>query len=310
VLNPKKEWITRQDERLRIVSDELWGRVKARQTAQTHRIGERIRQGMSRGAAIRTGTGGKFLLSGLLRCGHCGSAYVIAGVDRYACSGHTNGGDALCENNAMLRRQLAEAEVLAGIKRELRSPEVINELVRRVRAALRARKPKAPDHAGRIKHLRVKIDNLADAIASGALRSSPTIAAKLAAAEGELERLTAAQAESVRAVDVTPLLADLPARAVRAIEQLEATLSNGDIPKAREEIRKHVGTVTIEADAREIRIYSEQNVSAVLLRIAGAAHTSIDGSGGSIRHLLARLPRHHVHRKDPLAAALAAWRSK
>ena len=282
VLNPRKEWITRQDERLRIVSDELWQRVKARQAAQTHRIGERVSRGMSKGAAIRTGTGGKFLLSGLLRCGHCGSAYAIAGVDRYACSGHTNGGDAMCGNNAMLRRQVAEAEVLAGIKRDLRSPEVIDEIVRRVRAALRARKPSAPDHAGRIKQLRAEAENLADAIASGALRASPTLAAKLTAAEAELERLTATQAEPVRAVDVTPILADLPARAGRALERLEETLAAGDIPRAREEIRTHVGTVTIEADERELRLYGERNVAAVLLRAAGTAHSSIDGSGGRI----------------------------
>jgi site-specific DNA recombinase len=281
VLNPRKEWITRQDERLRIVSDELWERVKARQVAQTHRIGERVSRGMSKGAAIRTGTGGKFLLSGLLRCGHCGSAYAIAGVDRYACSGHTNGGEALCANNAMLRRQVAEAEVLAGIKRELRSPEVIDEIVRRVRAALRARKPKAPDHSARIRQLRAEVENLADAIASGGLRASPTIAAKLTAAEGELERLTA-QPEPVRMVDVTPLLADLPDRAERAVMRLEETLGAGDVPKAREEIRGHVGTVTIEADEREIRLYGERNVAAVLLRAAGAAHSSIDGSGGRI----------------------------
>ena len=282
VLNPKKEWITRQDERLRIVSDDLWARVKARQVDQSHRIGERVSRGMSKGAAIRTGTGGKFLLSGLLRCGHCGSAYAIAGVDRYACSGHTNGGDALCGNNAMLRRQVAEAEVLAGIKRDLRSPEVIDEIVRRVRSALRARKPKVPDHSARIRQLRVEIENLADAIASGALRGSPTLAAKLSAAECELERLAAAQTEPARVVDVTPLLVDLPAKAMLAVERLEETLAAGDIPKAREEIRKHVGTVTIEADEQEIRLYSEQNVSAVLIRAAGSAHSSIDGSGGRI----------------------------
>jgi site-specific DNA recombinase len=130
---------------MRIVSDELWERVKLRQAEQARTTGKRVASGMSKAAAIRTGTGGKFLLSGVLRCGHCGSAYAIAGVARYACSGHTNGGNALCANSAMLRRQVAEAEVLAGINRDLCSPEVITEICHRVRAALHCPKLSAAD---------------------------------------------------------------------------------------------------------------------------------------------------------------------
>lgn len=284
VQNPRKEWITRQDERLRIVSDELWARVKKRQAEHAHRIGDAVRRGLSKGAAIRSGTGSKFLLSGLLTCGHCGSAYSIAGVDRYACSGHTGGGETLCGNNATLRRQLVEREVLAGIKRDLSSPEIIEEICRRARAALKVSKPKAADHSGRIEQLKREIENLADAIASGALRASPALAKKLTVAEEELERLTSALvAPAAPVADVTRLVADLPARAVRAVERLEETLAAGDLPRAREEIKQHVGTVTIEADEREIRLYSEQGVAAALLRAVGAAqHASNVGSGGRI----------------------------
>ena len=48
------------------------------------------------------------------------------------------------------------------------------------------------------------------------------------------------------------------------------------------EIRARVGAVTVEADKREIRLYSEQGVAVSLLRAAGGAHASIDGSGGLI----------------------------
>lgn len=285
VQNPRKEWIIRQDERLRIVGDELWARAKARQAGHAHRIGDAVRRGLSKGAATRSGTGSKFLLSGLLRCGQCGSAYSIAGVNRYACSGHTGGGDTLCGNNATLRRQLVEREVLAGIKRDLSSPEIIEEICRRVRATLRTGKPKAADHSARIAQLKRETENLADAIASGALRASPTLAARLTAAEEELERLTRAQAApAAPAADATRLLADLRARAARAVERLEETLAAGDVPRAREEIKQHVGTVTVEADEREIRLYSEQGVAAALLRAAagGVQYASNVGSGGRI----------------------------
>lgn len=283
VQNPKSEWVVRQDERLRIVSEELWQRVKERQSDQARRIGDRVRAGMTKGAAIRGSTAGKFLLSGLLKCGACGSSYAIAGVDRYACSGHTNGGDALCPNNAMVRRQAVEREVVAGLKRQMRDPAVLDEICRRVRA-LRSQKPKAPDHRARIGQLKHEIENLADAIASGVLRASPTLAGRLASAERELGELEAAQArESAPKADVTQLLADLPARAHRAVEELEHTLAQGDVPRAREEIRGRVGAVIVDADAREIRLWSERGgVAASLLRVANAPYSSIDGSGGRI----------------------------
>ena len=156
--------------------------MKQRQAEQTRRIGERIKRGMSKADAIRTGAGPKYLLSSLLRCAHCGSSYAIAGRDVYACSGHTNSGAALCRNDARLHRTVAEKELMAGIKRAMRAPEIREEFCRRVRAALGKPKAKVPDNAPRIAELRAQIDHLADAIASGALRTSTVLAARLAAA--------------------------------------------------------------------------------------------------------------------------------
>ncbi len=286
VQNPKSEWITRQDGRLRIVSQELWERVKTRQAVQAGRIGARVRHGMSKAAAARTGAGPKYLVSGLLRCGHCGSNYAIAGRGIYKCAGHTNGGAALCANDALLHREEIEAEVLAGIKRDLRSPAVIDEICRRVRLALRAgaHSHRVADRSARIAQLRQEAANLAEAIACGGLRASPTIAGRLAASERELERLLAAEAAAATApvTDVTRLLADLRVRATQAVDQLERTLAAGDIVRARAAIKEHVGTVTVEADVREIRLYSEQgSMTATLLRAAGA-DASLCGSGGRI----------------------------
>lgn len=79
------------------------------------------------------------------------------------------------------------------------------------------------------------------------------------------------------------LLADLPKLAERAVDRLEQTLGSGDVTRAREEIRSHVGTVTVEANAREFWLYSAQGVSAVLLRAVGGAHSTNVGSGGTLR---------------------------
>lgn len=81
--------------------------------------------------------------------------------------------------HAFIQTQVAEHEVVAGIKRDLRSSESIEEVRRRVRAAKRAAtKSKAPDYPARIAVLKQKVANLADAIASGILRASPTLAGR------------------------------------------------------------------------------------------------------------------------------------
>jgi hypothetical protein len=81
---------------------------------------------------------------------------------------------------------------------------------------------------------------------------------------------------------VTRLLADLPMRAAQAIHRLEETLAGGDVIRARKEIRVHVGSVTVQADEREIRLYSEQDtVASALLRTVGS-DASLYGSWGRI----------------------------
>lgn len=282
VANPPSEWITRQDERLRIISDELWHRARARQRHQSAAVGERVKRGMKEGDARRTGAGPKFLLSSLLRCGHCGSSYAIAGRDVYACSGYTSSGGTLCANDSLLRRQTAEAEVLAGIKRQMLSPAVIDEICRRVRAEMRKPAALPIDRQPRICQLKDEISNIVEAIAGGVLRPSPALAARLAAAEAEVLELEAAKtAVAAPVADVSMLLADLPKRARRSVKDLERTLASGDIPRSRQEIRDKVGIVTVEATAEEIRLFSEQgHVAAALLRVGNSA--SLFGSGGRI----------------------------
>lgn len=45
----------RQEERLRIVPQDLWERVRARQRERSHDVGERVKRGLSHVAANHTG---------------------------------------------------------------------------------------------------------------------------------------------------------------------------------------------------------------------------------------------------------------
>src|SRR5262249_27665396 len=136
--NPPSEWITSEKERLRIVPQELWDRVKARQARRTATIGRRVAAGLSRNAARRVGGEPKFPFSGLLKCGVCGANFIMAGKDHYACSTRVNGGKSLCSNDAYLKKSEIEPGLVAGIKRQLAEPEVLKEIQRRVRLRLKS----------------------------------------------------------------------------------------------------------------------------------------------------------------------------
>lgn len=91
-LNPEAEWIVKDVPELRIVDDELWQAVKARQAVTSAKYAN-----VAEGIGIRkhhkknrlNGTHRpKTLLSGLVFCGCCGGPFSIRGSDRFACSTH------------------------------------------------------------------------------------------------------------------------------------------------------------------------------------------------------------------------------
>lgn len=287
VPNPQADWIIHQDESMRIVPEPLWQAVKARQRLQAEHIGERVKSGLKRQSASRTGRGPKYLLSGLMRCGQCGSAYVIASATSYACASYINGGSSACTNSARFRRDAAERVILEGVRRELASPAVADEVLRRVRARLRELSRPRPASTARIAELERQIANLLDAVAAGGLRGSTSLAERLRAAEAELASLKAMPAPAA----AERLLPDLAARFARQLERLPQVLS-GDVVRARTALAQHLGPLTVTATEAEIQFWNEKGHAEVaLLRAVGAGTASICGSGGSIRQLFASLPR-------------------
>jgi hypothetical protein len=117
----------------------------------------------------------------------------MADARAYACSSYVNG--AACTNKIRVSRTLAESIILDSVRTDLRDPELIAEVERRFRRAITARKPKA-DVGRRVAALQQEIENLADAIAGGLLKSSPVLARRLAAAEAELSKLQTSRPES------------------------------------------------------------------------------------------------------------------
>jgi len=128
-LNPPEAWITQEVPQLRIVEDDLWQAVKARQEdlATTHAtVIAATRAAITN--RLNASHRPRSLLSGLLVCGSCGSPYSLRGQDRYACSAHVMSGT--CGNNRTISRSQLEARVLAGLKEKLMAPEIAAEAMR------------------------------------------------------------------------------------------------------------------------------------------------------------------------------------
>ena len=114
--NPPAEWIREPAPQLRIVEDELWERVAARQKHVS----------MEPAALARKP---KRLLSGLMRCALCDSAMTLNG-GKYACSGHRGRGT--CLNTKIIAAKTVERRVVEGIRAKLLAPAAVAEAVRSI----------------------------------------------------------------------------------------------------------------------------------------------------------------------------------
>jgi len=91
---------------LRIIEDDLWQSVKARQkTLQkaSPRLWDKRRP--------------KYLLSGLLKCGVCGGGYSMASQTHVGCSTARNKGT--CDNRRTIKRETLEQRVLGSLRAHL-----------------------------------------------------------------------------------------------------------------------------------------------------------------------------------------------
>jgi len=111
--NPESEWVIHEAEHLRIVDDELWAAVKARQGDLNKR------------KKFQSHKRPKYLLSGLLKCGKCGSGYSIEGHGKYACSNLQNNGT--CDNNLRIKRTDLEEAILNGLRTYLMDDALLGE---------------------------------------------------------------------------------------------------------------------------------------------------------------------------------------
>lgn len=192
-LNPPEEWTIKEVPVLRIVDDQLWQAVKARQRSVkvAHAIG-----GKASINQIHERRRPRYLLSGLTKCGCCGAGFTLISAHHVGCATARNKGT--CSNRLSVRRERLEARVLNALSSRLMDPQLFAEFceeftreMNRARMEASGTFEAARRELGRIK---VQIKKLIEAIKNGV----PPLSVK-----DELIELEARKAELLAALSST-----------------------------------------------------------------------------------------------------------
>lgn len=117
--NPESEWVIQEAPELRILDDDLWNAVKARQ--DDNRI-ERDESGLADVRTMNYRRRPKYLFSGLTKCACCGGGYSAISATLIGCSTARNKGT--CDNRVNIRREELETRVLNALRTKLVDPEM------------------------------------------------------------------------------------------------------------------------------------------------------------------------------------------
>ena len=242
-LNPESEWVIQDLPELRIVDNALWEKVRTR----LGDIRESPRVAKARESRFWERRRARHLLTGLVRCGCCGSALAAVGRDYLACPSARSRGT--CDNRKGIRRDHLEALVLTGLKERLMQPDLVKEFVTAfneeinrgrhdVELAIEARRRE-------LARVVAKLEGLTNAIADG-LRTPGLLRT--------LEGLEAQKAEIERAIDAAPAPAprihpNVAELYRRKVENLHAALGADDTrAEAADILRGLIEAILIRPD--------------------------------------------------------------
>ena len=192
--NPPDTWVRGATPDLRIIGQDLWDQVKARQGATRTQILDARDQGD--GPQAHKARRARYLLSGTVECSDCGAGYIMISADRMGCSAARNRGT--CNNRKTLKRIDLEERVLNGLRERLMTPEMITTFVETYQEESRKGKRDAKAARGKAEQdLRAatrEIENIVEAIAQGMFQASmkakmDTLEARKAELEGVLATL-------------------------------------------------------------------------------------------------------------------------
>ncbi|WP_341871220.1 recombinase family protein [Stappia indica] len=245
--NPKEEWQSSDVPELAIVSRDLFEQAQARKRERSVDHPHHHRRP-------------RHMLSGLLRCGACGSGMSTNGKDksgrvRIRCSAATESG--ACPDPKTFYLETVETAVLARLRAEMKSPKVLAEYVKtyheerkRLSAEADANRTRLERRADKLKR---EIDRLVDHLAKG-IGDPYIIGPRSTELYHERQAVLAELEKAPPAFEVVSLHPAILKRYEEQLESLQDALAEGMRSGDREcaeAIRELVETVTIYRDPSE-----------------------------------------------------------
>jgi site-specific DNA recombinase len=245
--NPKEEWQSAEVSDLAIVPHGLFEQAQARKRERSLDLPHYHRRP-------------RHMLSGLLRCGACGSGMSTNGKDksgriRIRCSAATESGS--CPDPKTFYLDAVETAVLAGLRVELKNPKVLAEYVKtyheerkRLSAEADVKRARLERRAGQLKR---EVDRLVDHLAKG-IGDPHVIGPRSTELHYEREDILAELAKAPPAFEVISLHPAILKRYEEQLESLQSALTKGirsGDPESTEAMRELVETVTVYRDPSE-----------------------------------------------------------
>ncbi len=287
-INPASEWITTEVPELRIIDDELWQAVRARQ-ADISKVFEPTTRAVRAARAKRLHETRRpaFLLSGLLSCGTCSGRYGIILQDRYGCLNHHRRGT--CDNNRTIRRPVIEQRALAGLKEKLVSPEAVAEAVRAYHEETNRqnheRRAQTLADSQTLAKIERAIASMIAAIEDGLYQ--PAMKTRMAELESQKAEISARlEGSEPRPLDVNPNVAEVYRRKVaRLSNALSDPQTNQEAAAA---IRSLIGEIVLAPGAKRGEVHATLRGELVsILDFANGRSTSGTSAPGAITNAAA-----------------------
>ena len=278
-LNPQEEWLYKEHPDLRIVSDELWGKVKARQ--------EKLNRKHKHLGQCKRPT---YLLTGLLKCGCCGGGYGMVSAKHVGCSTSRNKGT--CDNRRTIKREEVEQRVLGALRTHLMDEELCkvfcDEYVAHANKLRMEHNASLNGYKTELAKVERECKKLAQSIIAGVDPSSLVDHSKdLAARKAQLEALVDTTFEAPTLFH--PKMAD---RYHEEVSRLIASLNTeGSRPEAAELIRGLIEKVVISPREDGDGLYIDLHGS-----LAGILTMATDKGKAAVEASLRQAP---IIRSDP-----------
>jgi site-specific DNA recombinase len=116
-LNEPHRWVVHEVPELRVIPQDLWDAVKAR-----HELLKRDTRPDLVERPFWARQRPRFLITGLAKCGACGSSYVKISANLFGCAAARNRGT--CSNRLNIRLDTLEQMILDGLRHQLMAPDL------------------------------------------------------------------------------------------------------------------------------------------------------------------------------------------